>query len=391
MDHNDDVDSPEDDNLEPALGINDVGHLEIAGVTDDGRRVMSVVQNNEDVSQKNLDTYLTWDIPDSWSLEDAATVPLAYATAYHCLIQTALLQSKQTVLIHAGHTSIGQAAIALALRIGSIVFTTVTELIHKEFLMKRFPQLQENKIFLSMRSSFAISLMRATKGLGAKVIMNCSRGTDLHISLQCMSQGGRFVQLETADMELNTNLGKWGLWNFFENVGGVGGSTQENTKPWMTLENDDTFLHNLDVASRSLDSLSYFVSLIDKSGEDISESRIKADLPILNVQWSHGIKVSNYEGLENMLPSNLQELEGVGLDFLSKPKSPFSLVPSLSSGIGYVPEVLPIFIVPGIKDSIKTFIEPLAKNILYPTICIDLQDHIVSLQDSATNIAKVSK
>nr|CAD7429676.1 unnamed protein product [Timema monikensis] len=232
------------------MGINDVGHLEIAGVTDDGRRVMSVVQNNEDVSQKYLDTYLTWDIPDSWSLEDAVTVPLAYATAYHCLIQTALLKSEETVLIHAGHTPIGQAVIALALHIGSTVFTTVTEIIHKEFLMKRFPQ------------------------------------------------------------------------------------------------NDDTSLHNLDVASRSLDSLSYFVSLIDKFGEDISESRIKADLPILNVQWSHGIKVSNYEGLENLLPSNLQELEGVGFDFLSKPKRPFSLVPSLSSGIGYAPEVLPIFIVP---------------------------------------------
>ncbi|CAG2055029.1 unnamed protein product, partial [Timema podura] len=155
-------------------------------------------------------------------------------------------------------------------------------------------------------------------------------------------------------------------------------------------QNDDTYLHNLDVASRSLDSLSHFVSLIDKSGEDISESRIKADLPILNVQWSHGIKVSNYEGLENLLPSNLQELEGVGFDFLSKTKSPLLLVPSLSSGIGYAPEVLPIFIVPGIKDSIKTFIEPLAKNILYPTICIDLQDHIVSLQDSATNIVQHS-
>uniref|UniRef100_A0A7R9FHM4 oleoyl-[acyl-carrier-protein] hydrolase n=1 Tax=Timema tahoe TaxID=61484 RepID=A0A7R9FHM4_9NEOP len=354
QDKSEDMDQDDD-------GINDVGHLEISGVTDDGRRVMSVVQNNEDISQKYLDTYLTWDIPDSWSLEDAATVPLAYATAYHCLIQTALLKSEETVLIHAGHTPVGQAAIAFALHIGSVVFTTVTEIIHKEFLMKRFPQvapfLAESRIptpWGMQHSWLLLALLVPGESLKPRTplllptLSSLSHPTPQHAKIKC-------YRLPGSDRM-----------------------------------NDDTYLHNLDVASRSLDSLSHFVSLIDKSGEDISESRIKADLPILNVQWSHGIKVSNYEGLENLLPSNLQELEGVGFDFLSKTKSPLLLVPSLSSGIGYAPEVLPIFIVPGIKDSIKTFIEPLAKNILYPTICIDLQDHIVSLKDSATNIVKRS-
>ncbi|CAG2067942.1 unnamed protein product, partial [Timema podura] len=120
--------------------IDDVGHLELSGVTDDGSKVMSVVQNKRNVAQKSLDPYLTWKIPETWSLEDAATVPLAYATAYHGMVQAADLSSCESVLVNAGHTTIGQAAIALALQIGSTVFTTVAESDHKDFLIKRFPQ-----------------------------------------------------------------------------------------------------------------------------------------------------------------------------------------------------------------------------------------------------------
>nr|CAD7445195.1 unnamed protein product [Timema bartmani] len=119
--------------------MNDMGNLELSGTLEDGRRVMSIVQNTKDPIHNSLDPHLTWDIPESWSLEDAATVPWAYSTAYHGMIQGAALSSEETVLIHAGHTPIGQAAIAFALHIGSTVFTTIAEIVHKEFLMKRFP------------------------------------------------------------------------------------------------------------------------------------------------------------------------------------------------------------------------------------------------------------
>ncbi|CAG2063334.1 unnamed protein product, partial [Timema podura] len=60
--------------------MNDIGNLELSGTLEDGRRVMSIVQNTKDPIHNSLDPYLTWDIPESWSLEDAATVPWAYST-----------------------------------------------------------------------------------------------------------------------------------------------------------------------------------------------------------------------------------------------------------------------------------------------------------------------
>nr|CAD7203852.1 unnamed protein product [Timema douglasi] len=185
--------------------FNDIGNLDLSGTLEDGKRVMSIVQNPRNVSQNSLDPYLTWDIPESWSLEDAATVPWAYSTAYHSMIQAAVLSSQETVLIHAGHTPIGQAAIAFALHIGSIVFTTVTETVHKEFLMKRFPLLQEKNI-LRLASNIDITLMQETIGEGVNVLINCLRGSKLHSSLQCVSVCGRFVQIGMTDMEENTRL-----------------------------------------------------------------------------------------------------------------------------------------------------------------------------------------
>ncbi|CAG2055670.1 unnamed protein product, partial [Timema podura] len=189
--------------------------------------------------------------------------------------------------------------------------------------------------------------------------------------------------------------------------------------------NDAISLHNLDVASRSLDSLSHFVSLMDKSGEHVSKERFKAGLPILDVQWTDSqksvnirpilkvmdrllssrsppfitisledklIKYTNEESRFNeigsFLPSNLDELEAIGFDFLSKAKRPLGVTPSLSPGIGRVPEVPPIFIVPGIQDKTEKVLETLTNKIMYPTICINLQDHNMSLSKSAENIVK---
>lgn len=32
------------------------------------------------------DSYMLWDVPDNWTLEEAATVPVVYGTVYHALL-----------------------------------------------------------------------------------------------------------------------------------------------------------------------------------------------------------------------------------------------------------------------------------------------------------------
>ena len=55
-----------------------------------------------------------WDVPEAWSLKDAATVPVAYLTAYYALLMRGAMQAGQSVLVHSGTGAVGLAAIRIA-------------------------------------------------------------------------------------------------------------------------------------------------------------------------------------------------------------------------------------------------------------------------------------
>lgn len=59
------------------------------------------------------------------TLEQAASVPVVYATAYYSLVVRGRLRDGESVLIHSGSGGVGQAAIAIALSKKCKVFTTV--------------------------------------------------------------------------------------------------------------------------------------------------------------------------------------------------------------------------------------------------------------------------
>ncbi|MBI2856444.1 MAG: zinc-binding dehydrogenase [Chloroflexi bacterium] len=63
-------------------------------------------------------------IRQDMSFEEAAAIPLAFHTAWQCLMVRGQLQPWETILIQAGGSGVGSAAIQIARRIGSRVITT---------------------------------------------------------------------------------------------------------------------------------------------------------------------------------------------------------------------------------------------------------------------------
>src|SRR5207245_8806371 len=53
-------------------------------------------------------------LPEGASMVEAASLPLAWLTAWQCLVETANLQSGETVLIHGAAGGVGQLAVQIA-------------------------------------------------------------------------------------------------------------------------------------------------------------------------------------------------------------------------------------------------------------------------------------
>src|SRR5262249_45975090 len=73
----------------------------------------------------NLPGRLVIPVPPGVALRDAACAPIAFATVQHMLFDNARLEPGESVLVHAGGSGIGTAAIRMAKAIGCTVITTV--------------------------------------------------------------------------------------------------------------------------------------------------------------------------------------------------------------------------------------------------------------------------
>ncbi|KAH9909898.1 putative polyketide synthase [Xylariomycetidae sp. FL2044] len=144
-------------------------------------------------------------LPTDMSFEDGATLPLAFTTAYHSLIELGRLQDDESVLIHAGASAVGQAAISVSQMIGAEIFTTVSTAERKEFLMKEY-SIPENHIFYSRSLSFGEGIRQATSGQGVDVVLNCFTGDRLRESWSCLNKFGRLLDIGVRDAHSNGRL-----------------------------------------------------------------------------------------------------------------------------------------------------------------------------------------
>lgn len=184
--------------------------LEFAGRDASGKRIMGMVPAKglaTDVVLNN-ETDFIYPVPDNWTLEQAATVPVAYSTAYYALIVRGGLQPGESVLIHSGSGGVGQAAISICLSLGCQVFTTVGSYQKREFLKSVFPQLADRNFANSRDTTFEQHVLRVTKGRGVDIVLNSLSEEKLQASIRCLAQHGRFCKCKLPSFKLILKLTK---------------------------------------------------------------------------------------------------------------------------------------------------------------------------------------
>ena len=159
----------------------------------------------------DADERFLWPVPDLWSLEQAASVPVVYATAYYALVVRGRIHKGDRVLIHAGSGGVGQAAISIALHRGCQIYTTCGTPEKRRFLKERFPQLTDSNIANSRDCTFERDILRATGGRGVNVVLNSLAGDKLQASVRVLAQHGRFLEIGKVDLSNNSNLGMYSV------------------------------------------------------------------------------------------------------------------------------------------------------------------------------------
>ncbi len=137
----------------------------------------------------NLPARLTIKVPAGIPFRDAACAPLTFATVEHMLFDNAKLEAGETVLVHAGGSGIGSAAIRLAKAAGAIVITTVGD----DEKAAKAKALGADHVINYKTDRFEGVVRKLTKKKGVDVVFEHTGAETWNGSLLSLKRGGRLV------------------------------------------------------------------------------------------------------------------------------------------------------------------------------------------------------
>ena len=137
----------------------------------------------------NMPARLVLPVPEGVSLRDAACAPIAFATVQHMLFDNAKLEPGEIVLVHAGGSGIGTAAIIMAKAMGCRVITTVGD----EAKVEKAKALGADYVINYRTHRFEGVVRKLTAKKGVDVVFEHVGAETFNGSLLCLKRGGRLV------------------------------------------------------------------------------------------------------------------------------------------------------------------------------------------------------
>jgi alcohol dehydrogenase len=137
----------------------------------------------------NMPARLVIPVPVGISPRDAACAPIAFATVQHMLFDNAKLEAGETVLVHAGGSGIGTAAIKMAKAIGCTVITTIGD----DGKAEKARALGADHVINYRSDRFEGAVRKITAKKGVDVVFEHVGAETFNGSLLCLKRGGRLV------------------------------------------------------------------------------------------------------------------------------------------------------------------------------------------------------
>ncbi len=151
----------------------------------------------------NMPARLVVPVPTGVSFRDAACAPVAFATVQHMLFDNAKLEPGETILVQAGGSGIGTAAIKMAKAIGCTVITTVGD----DEKAAKAKALGADHVINYRTERFEGVVRKLTAKKGVDVAFEHVGPDTFNGSLLCLKRGGRLVTCgSTSGQSTTINL-----------------------------------------------------------------------------------------------------------------------------------------------------------------------------------------
>ena len=184
----------------PPPGASDVPGLEVAGIVKavgpgcvqfkEGERVMALLAGGGYASQvKVLETHCM-PIPGQLDFTEAAAIPEVFLTAYQALVWLGRLSAGEKVLIHAGGSGVGTAAIQLVKFVGGHPFITASK--GKHAACKALG----SELEIDYRTEdFAEGVLAATQNQGVQMVLDFVGAPYMEKNISVLGMDGRLIIL----------------------------------------------------------------------------------------------------------------------------------------------------------------------------------------------------
>ena len=151
----------------------------------------------------NMPARLVIPVPAGVRFRDAACAPIAFATVQHMLFDNAKLEPGESILVQAGGSGIGTAAIKMAKAIGCTVFTTVGD----DEKIAKAKELGADHVINYRTDRFEGVVRKLTGKKGVDVAFEHVGPDTFNGSLLCLKRGGRLVTCgSTSGQSTTVNL-----------------------------------------------------------------------------------------------------------------------------------------------------------------------------------------
>jgi len=179
----------------PVMGLEMAGTITKVGKNcagwKEGDRVFGLLAGGGYAQYVKIHHKMAIKIPENLSFEEAAAIPETFLTAYQAIVWLGNLNKQEIILIHAGASGVGTAAIQLAREIGAKIFVTAGS----DDKLRTCAELGASLTWNYKHGSFLPAVMESSDKLGVNLILDFVGEPYFEDNISALALDGRIIFL----------------------------------------------------------------------------------------------------------------------------------------------------------------------------------------------------